>query len=146
MPDFPRIFVTGVGIVSPLGLDTPSTWGAMLAGKSGIARISSYDPEGFDVQIAAEVKGFVPEDLMERRVARRPGRHTQLAVVAAAEAVKDACLGVTDANRDDIGVLIASSGSLYTIAEQDHVLAERGPQRVDPLTVPKVGQYSAAMR
>ena len=146
MPDFPRVFVTGIGIASPLGLDATSTWQNMLAGKSGIARISLFDPEGYDVQIAGELKGFVPEDLMERRVARRSGRHTQMAVVAAAEAVKSACLEIDDENRDEIGVFIASSGSLFVIAEQDKVIEQRGPQRVDPLTIPRVGQYSAAMR
>src|SRR6266705_1666893 len=128
MPDFPRVFVTGLGIVSPLGVDAPSTWQAMLAGKSGVRRITHFDPQGFDVQIAGEVKGFVPEDLMDRRVARRSGRHTQMAVAAAHEAVKNACLQINDENRDGIGIIIASSGSLFTIAEQDHVLEQRGPQ------------------
>jgi len=146
MPDFPRVFVTGVGIVSPLGLDAPSTWAAMLAGTPGITRITQFDPEGFDAQIAGEVKGFVPEELMDRKVARRSGRHTQMAVVAAHEAVKSACLEINATNRDEIGVYIASSGALFVIAEQDKVLEQRGPHRVDPLTIPKVGQYSAAMR
>jgi 3-oxoacyl-[acyl-carrier-protein] synthase II len=92
------------------------------------------------------VKGFVPEDLMDRRTARRSGRHTQMAVVAAREAVEAAGLEITEANRDDIGVILASSGTLFTIGEQDKIIEERGPSRVDPLTVPRVGQYSAAAR
>jgi 3-oxoacyl-[acyl-carrier-protein] synthase II len=146
MPDFPRVVVTGMGMVTPLGLDTKSSWAAMLAGRSGIRRITLFDPTDFDVQIAAEVKDFVPDDFMDRRTARRSGRHTQLAVVAAAEAVAAAELKVDAGNRDSIGVILASSGTLFTIGDQDKIIDERGPQRVDPLTVPRVGQYSASAR
>jgi len=146
MPDFPRIVVTGIGLVTPLGLDVASSWGAMLAGKSGTGRITLFDSDAFEVQVDAEVKGFVPEDLMDRRTARRSGRHTQMGVVAAMEAVASAGLVVDDSNRDSIGVIIASSGALFNIGEQEKVIDERGPNRVDPLTVPKVGQYSAAVR
>ncbi|HLG11523.1 MAG TPA: beta-ketoacyl synthase N-terminal-like domain-containing protein, partial [Dehalococcoidia bacterium] len=146
MTDFPRIVVTGVGMVTPLGLDVASSWAGLLEGRSGTNRITHFDPEGYDVQVSAEVKGFVPEDLMDRRTARRSGRHTQMAVVAAEEAVKSANLAINDSNRDSIGVLIASSGGLFTIGEQEKVIDEKGPGRVDPLTVPKVGQYSPAVR
>src|SRR4030095_10134486 len=107
MPDFPRIVVTGIGLVTPLGLDVASSWGAMLAGKSGTGNITLFDASAFEVQVDAEVKGFVPEDLMDRRTARRSGRHTQMAVVAAEEAVKASGLVVDDSNRDSIGVIIA---------------------------------------
>ncbi len=80
---------------------------------------------------------------MDRRTARRSGRHTQMAVVAAHEAVASANLRIDETNRDDIGVIIASSGTLFTIGEQEKVIETRGPSRVDPLTVPRVGQYSA---
>ena len=146
MPEFPRIVVTGVGLVTPLGLDVPSTWQAMLVGVSGTGPITHFDASQFDVQVDAEVKGFVPEELMDRRSARRSGRHTQMAVVAADEAVKSAGLVIDDENRDSIGVIIASSGAFFSIGEQDRIIDERGPGRVDPLTVPKVGQYSAAVR
>jgi 3-oxoacyl-[acyl-carrier-protein] synthase II len=146
MADFPRVVVTGLGMVSPLGLDVPSSWRNLLAGESGTGPITLFDPEHFDVQVAAEVKGFVAEDLMDRRTARRSGRHTQMAVVAAREAVAAANLTIDETNRDAIGVIIASSGALFTIGEQERVIDERGPGRVDPLTVPKVGQYSPAVR
>jgi 3-oxoacyl-[acyl-carrier-protein] synthase II len=146
MPEFPKVVVTGVGIVSPLGLDVESSWAAMLAGRSGLTRITHFDPTGFDVQIAAEVKGFDPDNYMDRRTARRSGRHTQLAVTAANEAVAAAGLRIDDSNRDSIGVMLASSGTLFTIGEQDKIIEERGPSRVDPLTVPRVGQYSASAR
>ncbi|HEU0074584.1 MAG TPA: beta-ketoacyl-[acyl-carrier-protein] synthase II [Dehalococcoidia bacterium] len=146
MADFPRIVITGLGMVTPLGLDVPSSWKGLLDGKSGTNRITQFDPTDFDVQVSAEVKGFVPEDLMDRRSARRSGRHTQMAVVAANEAVESANLTIDETNRDSIGVLIASSGALFNIGEQERVIDERGPGRVDPLTVPKVGQYSPAVR
>jgi 3-oxoacyl-[acyl-carrier-protein] synthase II len=146
MPEFPRVVITGIGLVTPVGLDTGTSWGALLAGKSGLGRITHFDPDGFEVQIAAEVKSFEPETYMDRRAARRSGRHTQMAIVAANEAVKSAGLGINDSNRDAIGVVLASSGTLFTIGEQDKVIETRGPSRVDPLTVPRVGQYSASAR
>jgi 3-oxoacyl-[acyl-carrier-protein] synthase II len=146
MAEFPRVVVTGVGMVTPLGLDLSSTWSALLAGRSGLGRISHFDPARFEVQIAAEVKDFEPENFMDRRTARRSGRHTQMAVTAANEALASAGLSINDSNRDAIGVVLASSGTLFTIGEQDKVIEERGPSRVDPLTVPRVGQYSASAR
>ncbi len=146
MDDFPRIVVTGVGMVTPLGLDVATSWEGLRSGRSGLSRISQFDPTGFDVQIAGEVKSFVPEDLMDRRTARRSGRHSQMAVVAANEAVAAANLAIEASNRDAIGVMIASSGQLFSIPTQDRIIDERGPGRVDPLTVPRVGQYSAAVR
>ena len=146
MPEFPRVVVTGVGMVTPLGLDTDSSWAAMLAGKSGLARITHFDPAAFEVQIASEVKDFEPENYMDRRTSRRSGRHTQFAVVAANEAVAAARLQIDDSNRDGIGVILASSGTLFTIGEQDKVIEQKGPSRVDALTVPRVGQYSASAR
>ena len=146
MTDFPRIVVTGLGLVTPLGLDVPSTWQAMLAGRSGTANITHFDATDFEVQVDAEVKDFVAENLMDRRSARRSGRHSHFAVVAANEAIASAALSIDDSNRDAIGVVIASSGAFFSIGEQDRIIDERGPSRVDPLTVPKVGQYSAAVR
>ncbi len=133
-------------MITPVGLDVPNSWQCLLDGKSGTNRITQFDLTDFDVQVSAEVKGFVPEDLMDRRTARRSGRHTQMAVVAANEAVASAGLVINGSNRDSIGVLIASSGALFNIGEQEMVINERGPARVDPLTVPKVGQYSPAVR
>ena len=146
MPEFPRIVITGIGMVTPLGLDTQSTWQSMLAGRSGTNRITQFDPTGYEVQVAGEVKGFVPEDLMDRRTARRSGRHTQLGVVAAQEAVDSSGLVIDDSNRDSIGVMLASSGALHLVVEQDKIIDEKGPLRVDPLTVPRLGQYSAGVR
>jgi 3-oxoacyl-[acyl-carrier-protein] synthase II len=146
MPEFPRIVVTGVGLVTPLGLDVEASWGGLLAGRSGTNRITAFNPEGFEVQVAGEVKGFVAEELMDHRTARRSGRHTQFAVVATDEAVRMARLTIDETNRDAIGVVIASSGTMHNVTEQDQIIDERGPNRVDPLTVPRLGQYSAGVR
>jgi 3-oxoacyl-[acyl-carrier-protein] synthase II len=133
-------------MITPLGLDTESTWQGLVAGRSGIGRITHFDPESFAVQIAGEVRRFAPEEHMDHRTARRSGRHTHMAVVAAKEAVAAAQLQIDESNRDRIGVILASSGMLFTIGEQDKIIDEKGPQRVDPLTVPRVGQYSASAR
>jgi 3-oxoacyl-[acyl-carrier-protein] synthase II len=146
MAELPRVVVTGVGMVTPLALDAESTWRAMLAGRSGTGPITHFDASAFDVQVAGELKGFVAEDLLDRRTARRSGRHTHMAVVAAREAVASANLTIDETNRDAIGVVIASSGVHPPIPEQDRIIDERGPGRVDPLTVPRIGQYSAAVR
>jgi 3-oxoacyl-[acyl-carrier-protein] synthase II len=127
-------------------LGAPSTWESLLAGRSGTGPITHFDATDSEVKVAAEVKNFVAEDLLDRRTARRSGRHTHMAVVAAQEAVASAGLVIDESNRDSIGVLIASSGALHNIGEQEIVANERGPSRVDPLTVPRVGQYSPAVR
>ncbi len=146
MAEYPRIVVTGIGMVTPLGLNAPDSWQAMLEGRSGTGPITQFDSFDSDVKVAAEVKGFVPENLMDRRTARRSGRHTQLGVVAGLEAAASANLTIDESNRDSIGVIIASSGALQLIGEQELVAEAKGATRVDPLTVPRVGQYSAAVR
>ena len=129
-----RIVITGMGAVSPLGLDVPSLWEALLSGKSGIDRITLFDPELFETKIAAEVKGFDAMDYMERKQARHMDRYTQFAVVASRQAVEQAKLEFDDP--EDIGVLIGSGiGGLSTLSEQLAVLAERGPSRVSPFLI-----------
>jgi len=129
-----RIVITGMGAVSPLGLDVPSLWQALLSGKSGIDRITLFDPEPFETKIAAEVKGFDAMDYMERKQARHMDRYTQFAVVASRQAVEQAKLEFDDP--EDIGVLIGSGiGGLTTLSEQLAVLAERGPSRVSPFLI-----------
>ncbi|MBL7119972.1 MAG: beta-ketoacyl-ACP synthase II [Dehalococcoidia bacterium] len=129
-----RIVITGMGAVSPLGLDVPSLWEALLSGKSGIDRITLFDPELFETKIAAEVKGFDAMDYMERKQARHMDRYTQFAVVASRQAVEQAKLEFDDP--EDIGVLIGSGiGGLGTLSEQLAVLAERGPSRVSPFLI-----------
>ncbi len=134
-----RIVVTGMGVVSPLGLDVPSLWEALKAGKSGVDRITSFDAGDFETRIAAEVKGFKPTDYLEHREARRMDRYTQFAVVASLQAVAQAKLDLANnpSEAGDVGVLIGSGiGGLTTLSAQMAVLAAKGPRRVSPLLVP----------
>ena len=132
-----RVVVTGIGIISPLGLDSVSTWEALLAGKSGADKITLFDATNYETKFAAEVKNFDPANYINRKEVRRMDRFAQLGVVAAMEAMKNSGLQITDENRDNIGVLIGSGiGGLTTVSEQLRVLMEKGPDRVSPFLVP----------
>jgi 3-oxoacyl-[acyl-carrier-protein] synthase II len=132
-----RVVVTGLGVVCPLGLNVAETWAALVAGKSGVERITLFDPEGFETQIAAEVKGFDPNNYMNSKEARRNDRFSQMAVAASLEATQQASLKINESNRNDIGVIIGSGiGGLTTLFEQTKVLLERGPSRVSPFLIP----------
>jgi 3-oxoacyl-[acyl-carrier-protein] synthase II len=130
-----RVVVTGVGAVTPLGLDVPSLWSALIAGRSGIRLITSFDTSAFDTKIAGEVQDFDPTRYFDRKDARRADRFAQLAVAAAAEAVADAKLEAV-ADRDRIGVSIATAaGGLESVIDTANTLHERGPSRVSPFFV-----------
>jgi 3-oxoacyl-[acyl-carrier-protein] synthase II len=140
-----RVVVTGLGLVTPVGLDRASTWAALVAGRSGLAPITHFDAVGlaFEATTAAEVKGFDPTGVIGPREARRMDRVTQFAVVAAHEAITDAGLlgqdgrltGAAPAER--VGVFIGSGvGGIGTVVEQNDVLRERGARRVSPFTIP----------
>ena len=132
-----RVAVTGIGMVSPLGLDMPTTWKALLAGHCGVDRISAFDTEGYETRIAAEVKGFDPLSCMDRKEARRCDRFVQLATSAALQAVKHAGLEITPANAGRIGVIIGSGiGGIATLSEEFNTLKEKGPSRVSPFLIP----------
>jgi 3-oxoacyl-[acyl-carrier-protein] synthase II len=133
-----RVAVTGLGAVTPLGLDAPSTWRAALAGESGIDFIQSFDTTGFPVRIAAEVKGFDPTTVASPKEARKLDRYVLLSLGAAREAVADARLdGVYEPAR--VGILFGSAiGGFLGIMEQAEVLRERGPDRVTPTFIPSV--------
>ncbi len=132
-----RVVVTGMGILSPLGLDVNTTWEGLVAGKSGIDYITLFDPSDMETKFAGEVKGFVPTDYVERKEARRMDRFAQLAVAASREAVESARLEIDHTNVNDIGVIIGSGiGGLTTLFEQARILVERGPDRVSPFLAP----------
>ncbi len=132
-----RVVVTGIGAITPLGLNIDTTWEGLIAGKSGIDYITQFDTNGFETRIAGEVKGFEPTDFIGRKEARRMDRFSQLAVVASMQAVEDAKLEISDDVRDDVGVLVGSGiGGLMTLSEQLSILLERGPDRVSPFMVP----------
>ena len=138
-----RIAVTGLGAITPLGLDVPSTWRAAVAGESGIDFIRSFDASGFPVRIAAEVKEFDPTTVAPPKEARRLDRNVLLALGAANEAVADAALDGFDPAR--VGVVLGSAiGGFLGIMEQGEVLRERGPDRVSPHFLPNVLVDSAS--
>ncbi|MDP3769203.1 MAG: beta-ketoacyl synthase N-terminal-like domain-containing protein, partial [Dehalococcoidia bacterium] len=141
-----RVVVTGVGVVSPVGLDVDTTWQNLLSGRSGITKITLFDASAFPVQIAAEVKDFDPQQYMDYKMARRSGRFAQLAVAASKQALCSAGLEITEENRDELGVIVASSGGPFEMGRQQTVIEERGASRVDPLLIPRLGGYMAAAR
>jgi len=138
-----RVVVTGLGAVTPLGLDAQSSWEAALAGRSGIDWIRSFDASDFPVRIAAEVKGFEPEAVVGAKDARRLERNVVLAVAAAREAWADA--GVEGIDPGRAGILVGSAiGGVVGILEQDEVRRERGHSRVSPWFLPNVLVDSAS--
>jgi 3-oxoacyl-[acyl-carrier-protein] synthase II len=130
-----RVAITGLGAVTPLGLDAPSTWEAAVAGTSGVGWIESFDASAYPVRIAAEVRGFDIGELLPAKEARRMDRNVLLAVAAAQEAWSDA--GIEDVDRSRVGIIVGSAiGGIATIADQQQVLAERGYDRVSPFFIP----------
>ena len=132
-----RVVVTGMGVISPLGLDVPSTWQALVAGRSGIDYITLFDASDFDVKIAAEVKGFDPLQYIDRKQARHTDRFTQFAIAASLEATESARLKIDSSNGYEIGVIIGNGmGGLTTLSQQLKVLFNEGPGRVSPFLIP----------
>jgi 3-oxoacyl-[acyl-carrier-protein] synthase II len=133
-----RVVITGMGAISPLGNDRHATWEGVRGGRSGIDVIEGFDASGLPVRIAGEVKGFDAADALGRKEARRSSRCTHLALVAAREAVADSGLDI-GAEAEDIGVLIASGvGGLEWLENNVVALANGGPRRVSPFTVPSM--------
>ncbi len=132
-----RVVITGLGMVSPLGTGVEKTWQALLQGKSGMARITKFDPTGFDTQFAAEVKDFSPEDFMDKKEIRRMDIFIQYAMAGASMAMEDAGLKVTPQNAERIGVVVgAGLGGLTTIEGFHKILLEKGPGRISPFFIP----------
>jgi 3-oxoacyl-[acyl-carrier-protein] synthase II len=130
------VVVTGVGVVSPLGLDSRSTWRGVAAGRSGVRSISHFDASEFAVRIAADVPGFDPSEVFGRRRAKHLDRVAQLALVAAAEAIEAGGLDVA-ADPDRVGVVWGTGiGGIRSLEEGMDVLNDRGPDWVNPYTLP----------
>ena len=147
-----RVVVTGTGMITSLGHTTRDTWEGLKAGRSGIRRIQAFDPTGSPSQVASEVVDFKPEQYLDRKEARRMSRFVQLAMVAAHEAMQDSGLIITEANRDQVGVLVGTAiGGLEQMEEAHTTLVTRGASRVSPFTVPMMigdmaaGQISIAV-
>lgn len=128
-----RVVVTGLGAVTPVGNDVGSTWQSLIAGRSGIARVTRFDPTPLAVQIGGEVKNFDPLQYVDRKDLRRMDLNVQYAVAAARQAVADARLCISPCNAEHVGVIVGSAiGGIKTMLDQQKVLEERGPTRVSP--------------
>ena len=133
----PRVVVTGVAAITPVGIGVDASWQALLAGTSGAAAITAFDAEGYDARFACEVKGFNPLDYLDRRVAKHTDRFVQFALAASRMAISDAGLEITESLAPDTGVVIGSGiGGMHTWETQHTALITRGPNRVSPYLIP----------
>ncbi len=133
----PRVAVTGMGFVTPIGNDTETVWSNLVEGVSGVGRITLFDTATYPTKIAAEVKGFEPEAYMDRKLARHIGRYCQFALAASKMAVIDAGLDPAQMDPDDVGVIVSSGiGGMEEIEKSHTQLMERGIRRISPFTVP----------
>ncbi|MEC0369303.1 beta-ketoacyl-ACP synthase II [Paenibacillus chibensis] len=133
-----RVVVTGMGVVTSLGHDLDTFWNNLMAGKSGVSRIESFDVSEYPTQIAASVKDFNPEEFMDRKDARKMDRFVQLAVAAGKSALENSGLDIQkDADANRVGISIGSGiGGLGTWEDQHNILLEKGPKRVSPFFIP----------
>ena len=131
------VVVTGLGALTPVGNDVLTTWRALVEGRSGIKRITRFDPSPFETQIAGEVKGFDPKEHFNRKEARRLDRFVQFAVVATRQALEDAKLIITADNAERVGAVIGTAlGGIETLLTQFEKLQARGPRRLSPFFLP----------
>ncbi len=132
-----RVVVTGLGLISPLGIGTEATWEGLVAGRSGAGPITHFDAEGFAVQIACEVDGFEVSPWLEPKEARKFDRFVHFAVGASHMALEDSGLEITEANAERVGVVIGSGIGGFPLIERTYEkLLKRGPKRVSPFFIP----------
>src|SRR5690554_2568318 len=132
-----RVVVTGLGVITSLGLDYETFWSALLTGKSGISLVTSFDTTEYSSKIGSEVLEFDPLQYMEKKDARRMDRFAQFSVAASQGALEDSKLKISEENADRIGVLIGSGiGGMKTFEDQTRVLIEKGPKRISPFFIP----------
>ena len=134
-----RVVVTGIGCLSALGPDTASFWDGLIKGRSGISRLTRFDPTDFPSKVGGEIRDFDPGKFMDPKEAKRNDRYTQYAVAASRMAIEDAQVDTTKLDAERFGVIIGSGiGGMETIENQARVLIERGPSRVSPFTIPSL--------
>ncbi len=132
-----RVVVTGIGLVSSVGIGAEETWSAIQAGKNGIRRITAFDPEGFNCQIAGEVPDFDPLQFMDRKEARKVGRFIVFGIAASEFAVKESGLVISETIADRVGVYIGSGIGGFEVIEREHKnLLTKGPNRISPFFIP----------
>lgn len=134
-----RVVITGMGVISSVGLNVPTMWQALLAGKSGIGPITVFDTTGYEVKIAGEVGSFDPVNYMPAKEARRADRFTQYALAALEQALAQSRLHINEHNAYDIGVIVGSGvGGIWTYTQELNVLRDKGPHRVNPFLIPSI--------
>jgi len=134
-----RVVITGIGTISPLGHDVPTTWEAAIAGRSGIGPITRFDATDFRTRIAGEIKDFNPRDHFAPKEARRMDAFVQYALVAAREAIHDANIEFANGDHERTAVIVGSGiGGIGTVTQQAKILHERGPNRVSPFLIPMI--------
>lgn len=133
-----RIVITGMGAITPLGLTVEEHWQGLIAGKSAIGPITRFDTEKYPVKVAAEVKGFDPENYMDIKRVDRTSLCTQFAIAATGTALKDAQIDMEKTKPERIGTVIATSGSMDMLIDEGEVLNRRGPMRINPLLISKI--------
>ena len=132
-----RVVVTGLGVISPVGNDVATAWTNLVAGRSGVTRITKFDASQFRAQIAGEVKDFNVESVIPAKEARRMDTFIHYGIAASVEALKDSGLEVTDANAERIGCMVGSGiGGLPMIEDNHAEFATRGPRRISPFLIP----------
>jgi len=135
--DTKRVVVTGVGMITPLGIGVQESWNGLLAGRSGIRKITHFDASNFPTQIAGEVEGFSAEDYIEPKEIKKMDRFIHLAVAAASMSLADSGLKITEENAERVGVTVGSGmGGLHAIEHYHSVLLEKGPKRITPFFIP----------
>ena len=142
-----RVVITGLGAITPVGLDVEKFWENIKMGNHGIKKISIIDTENLPIHVAADIPEFEPKDFMDRKEAKRMDRFTQFAVAAAKEAYRDSGLNAENYNPWDMGVILGSGiGGLQTIETEKHKLDTRGPEKVSPFFIPMTILNMAAGR
>lgn len=132
-----RVVITGLGAITPIGIGKEEYWNSLLEGKSGVGYITRFDTEGFTTRIGAEVKGFSPEDYMNKKESRRMDKFAQYAVAGTYLALKDGRVNLESEDKERIGVIIGSGiGGMETLEKEHSKLLEKGPRRVSPLFIP----------
>ncbi|HET9010941.1 MAG TPA: beta-ketoacyl synthase N-terminal-like domain-containing protein, partial [Gemmatimonadaceae bacterium] len=132
-----RVVITGIGLVSALGIGTEATWNALLAGTSGVGRVTKFDVSNFAAQIAAEVRGFDPLQFVDKKDVKKMDVFIQYAIAAAQFAMDDSGLSITPANATNVGVFIGSGiGGFSTIEREHETLLQSGPRRISPFFIP----------
>jgi 3-oxoacyl-[acyl-carrier-protein] synthase II len=134
-----RVVITGLGVITPIGLNVQEFWQGLAKGQNGIGAISSFDPGKYPVKLAAEVKGFNPEDYLDLKRIDRTARVTQFALASAKMAIESAKLDIKHEKPERIGTVIATSGAPTLLIDQADALKNRGHNRIDPLLASKVG-------